>query len=265
MSLSLLEIGTPGAPTIVFLHGAGAAGWMWRPQLAAFADYHCLVPDLPGHGGSNQVPWGALGDVAAQLVELIRQRASGGRAHIVGLSLGAYLAAQILNDAPEVVERAVLSGLCVLPLPYPRLMRVMGAVMAPLMKTGPVLRANAKALRLPPELFEAYATTMRTMSPQSFKQASADAGAFRMPANLGQAMCPTLVVAGAREHRLIIESTRLVAEALPAGVARLAPQVGHGWSGENPALFNQTVSAWLASAPLPAALLPLPSPVLAPA
>jgi pimeloyl-ACP methyl ester carboxylesterase len=38
-------------PAIVFLHGGGIAGWMWREQVKSFkAEYHCLVPDLPGLG-----------------------------------------------------------------------------------------------------------------------------------------------------------------------------------------------------------------------
>ena len=40
------------APTIIFLHGGGLGGWMWRYQVRAFEkQYHCLVPDLPEHGG----------------------------------------------------------------------------------------------------------------------------------------------------------------------------------------------------------------------
>ena len=40
------EHGPADAPTIVFLHGGGGGGWMWRPQVEGLPDYHLLVPDL---------------------------------------------------------------------------------------------------------------------------------------------------------------------------------------------------------------------------
>ena len=45
------ESGTPGAPAVVLLHGAGASGLMWRDHVARLEDrFHCLAPDLPGFG-----------------------------------------------------------------------------------------------------------------------------------------------------------------------------------------------------------------------
>jgi pimeloyl-ACP methyl ester carboxylesterase len=47
--------GPENAKSIVFLHGGGVGGWMWRKQVEALkADYHCLVPDLPEQGKSTQ-------------------------------------------------------------------------------------------------------------------------------------------------------------------------------------------------------------------
>ena len=38
-------------PTIVFLHGTRLTGAAWAAQVAALDDeFHCLAPDLPGHG-----------------------------------------------------------------------------------------------------------------------------------------------------------------------------------------------------------------------
>ena len=51
MSLYVQETGTPGAPTVVFLHGVGTSGWMWEKQIAALTDFHCLNVDLPPTAG----------------------------------------------------------------------------------------------------------------------------------------------------------------------------------------------------------------------
>ncbi|HYF63863.1 MAG TPA: alpha/beta fold hydrolase [Herpetosiphonaceae bacterium] len=257
MSLFVRESGAPNAATIVFLHGAGAAGWMWAPTAAQLADYHCLVVDLPGHGQSHAAPWLSLADTAAQIAEIIRARASHGVAHVVGLSLGAYLGAQLLSTQPALIDRAVLSGITVLPLPMAGLMNVMGKLMAPLMKTGPVLRANARTMRIPAEHYAEYERGMKELSLRAFQRAGADAAAFRLPANAAAIDRPVLAITAEREHAVIKRSTALLAGALPNGTARLAPG-GHGWIAEHPGLFDSTLRAWLSGATLPAELRPLP-------
>ena len=45
------------APAVVFLHGAGASGRMWREHVTRLhGAFHCLAPDLPGFGRSNHLP-----------------------------------------------------------------------------------------------------------------------------------------------------------------------------------------------------------------
>ena len=54
--LYVQESGRPGSPAVVFLPGAGASGRMWRQHTARLAGrFHCLAPDLPGFGHSNQL------------------------------------------------------------------------------------------------------------------------------------------------------------------------------------------------------------------
>ena len=90
MALYVQEVGVNNSRSIVFLHGGGVGGWMWRPQIEQLKDeYHLLVPDLPEHGKSADVKPLTLKNSAAQVAELIRTRAHGSRANVVGLSLGA--------------------------------------------------------------------------------------------------------------------------------------------------------------------------------
>ena len=110
------ELGLRGAETVVFVHGGGIAGWSWRPQLPAFGDYHCLVPDLPGHGRSLGAGVCTVERGAEVVAELIRTCATGSKAHVVGLSLGGQIAVQLLATLPEVVESAVISGTNVHPV-----------------------------------------------------------------------------------------------------------------------------------------------------
>ena len=49
-SLAVLEAGAVDLPTVVLLHGVGGNGSMWTDLMAGLPEYHCLAPDLPGHG-----------------------------------------------------------------------------------------------------------------------------------------------------------------------------------------------------------------------
>ncbi len=116
-SLYVNETGTPKAPGIIFIHGIGVAGWMWKQQIAAFPDYHCITVDLPGHGKSNQVPWVSLADTANQVAAIIQSHATNGKAHVVGLSLGGHVGLALLEHHANVLDHAVISGVTDGPMP----------------------------------------------------------------------------------------------------------------------------------------------------
>jgi len=97
-------------PTIVFLHGMRLSGAAWAAQVAGLTDaFHCLTPDLPGHGDAAGTPF-TLDDAAAGIAELIEREAHGGRAIVVGSSLGGYVAMAVAAGWPERVAGLALSG-----------------------------------------------------------------------------------------------------------------------------------------------------------
>lgn len=258
MTIFVHEAGPAGAPAVVLLHAAGTSGWMWEKQVAALsADLRVLVPDLPGHGRSNTREWVSFADTARLVAEVIAGRAPGGAAHVVGLSMGGYVAAHLAATSPEAVGGAIVSGINVLPFPHPGRLRLMGALIAPVMKWGPVLRANARALRVPEEDVAGYEAAARATTRQSFRRVSDEAVGFRLPGAAGTSPCPVLAVAGGEEHELTRGSLAEIAAAFPHGEARLVPGVGHGWSGEKPELFTAMIRARVTGGPLPEELRPL--------
>ena len=99
--LAVTEAGTPGRPTIVFLHGSGTTARMWAEHLPNYAAYHRLAPDLPGHGESRHVIWKSLTDTAKRVAQLIETRAPERQAHVVGLSLGGEVAYLLIANYPN--------------------------------------------------------------------------------------------------------------------------------------------------------------------
>lgn len=252
------EVGPSGAQTVLFLHGAGISGWMWQRQVRDLSPhFHCLIPDLPGHGKSNRMPWCNLDEVVGDVQRLIAQRAHGGQAHLVGLSLGAHVAMRLASTCPSCVNHAVVSGFNVLPFPHRHWIRLRWFLLVPFSRLEFVRRSTAKQLHIPPEAHFGYAEAARQTSWQAMLRIGneiLDRGASAMPHGV---KCPTLLVAGEREHPLVLQSMPLVARAIPGAQAYLVPRVGHGWNGEAPDLFSRMVSDWIQDKALPDELEPV--------
>jgi len=254
MALYVEETGTPGAPSLVFLHGVGASGWMWARQTAALTDFHCLTVDLPGHGKSNQESWVSLGNTADQIAQIIQTQATHGRAHIVGLSLGGYVALVLLERHAPVLDRVILSGVTAAPMPNRVLLKPQLWLMSILLRRRGLIKRQAEALHLTPDMQAAFVDNLRAMSMEAYRRIWEEAAVFRVPPALRQVDNPTLVVAGSRESKIITQAVGVIAALMPHAQGRLAPGVGHGWNVEAPDLFSAMIRAWVSGMPLPASL-----------
>ena len=98
--------GPAGAPTLVFLHGTRVTRAMWDPQVAGLADrYRVVTVDLPGHGALADMPFRMARAVA--IARSVIER-NGGRAIVIGQSLGGYVAMDLVACHPEMVAGLVL-------------------------------------------------------------------------------------------------------------------------------------------------------------
>ena len=96
--------------TIVFLHGTRLTGASWATQVAALGgEFRCLAPDLPGHGSAAADTF-TLDGAARSVAALIERETGGGRAILVGLSLGGYVAMTVAAGWPDRVAGLVISG-----------------------------------------------------------------------------------------------------------------------------------------------------------
>lgn len=78
--------------------------------------YHLLLPDLPSHASSRHLTPFSIPASTAFLAELIRAKAHHGKAHIVGLSLGAHIAVHLASNHSNLVLKVLVSGFEVFPL-----------------------------------------------------------------------------------------------------------------------------------------------------
>lgn len=254
MSLYAKAAGFPSSPAIVFLHGVGTSGWMWWRQAPAFADHLCLNVDLPGHGRSRDIPWISLVETAEQVAALVRSRTVTGSAHLVGLSLGGHVALTVLDQHPDVVSRAVISGVTAEPWPRRWLLTPQVWLTTVLLRSRRLVAARARSLGLPPQARAGFTANVSAMSAQTYRRIVEEVAGYGIPRSLGAVETPTLVLAGGTASDVIRRAVEMIPATMPVATGRIIPGVGHGWNIEAPDLFNATVRAWIEDSPLPPGL-----------
>jgi pimeloyl-ACP methyl ester carboxylesterase len=250
VDLFVRESGPVGAPAIVFLHGGEYSGRSWRPVVERMQRYRCLVPDLPHHGESSQQlgPFEMAG-AATAVAELIRSRV-GGRAHVVGNSLGAQVGVQLLATEPKLVDRAVLCGTMINAIPGPRLTAPLLGLIARISRFV-TIRTNARHARIPSAKTDDYREDVRLMTGAQIAHLVEASAGFTLPEGLDKSDSATLFLTGSKEMRLIRRSAAALAQRMPKGVGGVAIGMDHDWPLRYPDLFSRTVDGWLSGTALP--------------
>jgi pimeloyl-ACP methyl ester carboxylesterase len=252
-NLHVVDSGSAERGTVVWLHGALVAGWMWTEQVARLPGRRHLVPDLPGIGGSYGAACASIDDAADILIELCRARSPGAAVDLVGLSLGAVVGLRMLSRAPELFGRAVLSGPLARPVtgPLAWLQTLILALYHRPMAAGVV----ARVLGLPADVRNAFLDTARTTPRETYRRLLPELYAHPVRTDqLPQIHHPLLLVTGSRDTAVTRNSVLDLLAALPRAEGYWADGLGHQWNAENGALFADMVGAWLDDAPLPPGL-----------
>lgn len=103
--LFYVSINPAGSTTVIFLHGVLSCHLEWEhvtPYLSP--DYHLIVVDLNGHSNSSKILPVLLPASTDCVADLITRHAHGGKAHVVGLSMGGFIALELGRCYPELVH-----------------------------------------------------------------------------------------------------------------------------------------------------------------
>ena len=242
--------GNNGAPSIVFIHGGGVAGWMWKKQWESFSDFQCLLPDLPDHGKSTSDGPIDIGDCAKRIADLIREKANGGKAHVVGHSLGAKILVELLATQPGVVDHAVVASALFRRIPLMNLMLNMPSykLIVWMLKSKWVLAKQTKQFAFPDEFYaDNFKKEICQQTPQMLDRIYTQLNRHLvLPENLRKAQVPTLVIAGEREPKAMRESAADIAGAMPNAKAFLLKGAKHNYPWGQADEFNEAVRTFIA-------------------
>ncbi len=237
---TLTAVGPAGAPAIVFLHGTRLTRSAWAAQLDGLGgEFRAIALDLPGHGSRAAEPF-TLAGAAAVVGAAIAEHAAGGRAIVVGLSLGGYVAMELAATDPNRVRGLVLAGATAEPVgirsvPY----RALAVALERF--DGPALdRLNAWFFR------RRY--PVRIAEPIVAGGFWSDGGAIALRALFGQRFVPrlaaypgpTLILNGQWDLLFRLSAPRFASSAADARRVRLAGAL-HLSNLDQPAAFNLAV------------------------
>ena len=111
MSMLAYEDTGSGEP-VLFIAGTGGAGRTWQlHQVPAFlaAGYRCITFDNRGIGATENASGFSTAQMVADTVELI-ETVVGGPVRLVAMSMGAFIAQELLLARSDLVRQAVLMG-----------------------------------------------------------------------------------------------------------------------------------------------------------
>ena len=235
-------------PVVLLIHGAGHDSTVWQLQTRYLAHrgFRAVAVDLPAHGGSEGAPLEAVAEMADWIVRFM-DAAGFDRAHIVGHSMGTFIALELASRHADRIDSITLCGTATGMPVHPELLdaaehdlpRAAG-LMAAWGHAWPAhvghnptpglwMTGGARALvenSRPGVLSTDFRTCM------AYDRAEAAAAAVT---------CPATVVIGDGDKMTPPKSGRVLAAALPSAIVIELAGTGHTMMTENPTAVRRAI------------------------
>jgi pimeloyl-ACP methyl ester carboxylesterase len=244
---------------LVLLHGVGETSLSWRPVYEALSrDYDVIAVDLPGFGGSPQLPLGTLPTAAALADAVEREMDALGIAefHVAGNSLGARTSFELASRgrvrsmiaiSPDGLGTPVERVYQFIALMAGRMMATLLAPIAgPLTSTGPGRSVFFAGERSRPwKLTADDSRDLLLNFAQSPGYLPTVAGTVvDMPTGLDKITCPVLILQGTADPLVSMQSPRYLAF-VPHAQWRWLPGLNHVAMSDDPTMVSRVMLDFL--------------------
>lgn len=235
-------------PTVVFVHGAGMAGWMWDAVKPAFSGFRIVTVDMSDHGTSRDEPFRSVDSEADRLAETVRALTDD-PVILIGHSLGAKVVLACVVRHAELARGVVVSSALVRPSALARWMASpsLCSFSLKLLRRKGMAEAQARAFGFPTEeMRNAYVADVAALDvPALLRPLEAFAETLCLPEGLGRLTCPALVTVGSREPRAMRESARDLARSIPKASLSEISGADHAYPWKRSGEYSKAIVDWI--------------------
>jgi pimeloyl-ACP methyl ester carboxylesterase len=237
-------------PVVLLIHGAGMDSTVWQLQTRylAYRGFRAVAVDLPGHGRSGGGPLGSVAEMADWVARFI-QAAGFGSVHLVGHSMGTFVALELASGYPSLTLSITLCGTATGMPVHPDLLAAadndLAAAAALMASWGHDKRAHVGVNPTPGLwMLGGCRALVENSTPgvlaTDFRACMSYANAASAAAAVA---CPATVVIGLGDKMTPASSGRALAAALPAAHVVALAGTGHMMMTENPHAVRRAIIA----------------------
>ena len=241
---------------LLLIQGLGYPSGMWFLQIPDFSKhFRTIVFDNRGVGRSDKPDEEySVALMASDAVGLL-QALGIGKAQVVGVSLGGYIAQELALQQPDLVDRLVLLATTCGASEYAELTKAFWEEVAALaglpteeiIRKGMALAVAPAFVQQHPELIErSVRIRMVNLQPlYAFNRQFTAALNFNSKDQAHLIRHPTLILAGAQDQVMPLRLTELLARKIPNSRLEVYPDTGHLLFLEKAQEINQTIIRFL--------------------
>ncbi len=240
-------------PHLVLIEGLGVATWLWEKQVPEFSKHFTTIAYDNRGAGKSDKPAGpyTIDQMADDLAGLLDSLGIA-KAHVLGVSMGGFIAQSFALRYPAKVDRLVLvSTSAGGPEHVPMSPEVLAAMFANEGEPREVVRRKL-ALAYSEKFMQSkeveHLIDLRLAAPQPAQayMAQATAGAtFNLSDQVGQIQAPCLIVAAMGDRLVPVANAQRLSQKIPHSVLKIFAGYGHQFFVEIPDEFNREVIAFL--------------------
>lgn len=235
------ENGKQNSRSVVFIHGGGVAGWSFAPQKQAFKAYHCLIIDLPAHGQSKGTF--SIDAAVTGIIELIEAHAHNASALLVGHSIGAKIALEVLCRRPELIIKAAICSAAYSSSALMHLLANKTAIKLSLamLQSQAMVRMQAKQFHFPTKEMETdYCSEVSRLKLETLLAVGSEMLKYsEIPEGLAAINVPVLIVTGSREVREMLSCAQELKKRLPHANLAVIEGAQHNYPWAQSAAYNK--------------------------